>query len=467
MLNDFVTSCIRSELPFTPNDEQAELLQLLGAFLVSTDDRRLFLLKGYAGTGKTSIVSGMVRAMSRLGQKTLLLAPTGRAAKVLTSYAHRPAYTIHKKLYRQRTVLSPDFSIAPNLLKDTLFIVDEASMISNQPYDNAAFGTGLLLDDLIMHVYSSPGCALLLLGDTAQLPPVGQTLSPALDVHHLEGYGLNVSQYTLTQVARQALESGILLNATWLRQQIVEHATHKAPRLQLTHQADIQAVQGVDVQELIQDSYDSVGMEQTMIVTRTNRRASMYNRGIRARILWRDDEISTGDRIMITRNNYYWTREYDGIEFLANGDIFEITRLRNERELYGFRFVDASLLSLDYEWEIDVTLLLDSLMADTAEQVREQQQRLAAAVAEDYPEIRNRRDLMKAVMDNPYYNALQFKFAYAATCHKSQGGQWKHVYVDPGLLQPEQIDMDYYRWLYTALTRATERVFLLNMPSDV
>ncbi len=463
MLSDFILKRIRACLPYTPNDQQEELLTKLCQFLLSTEQERLFLLCGYAGTGKTSIVAGVVQALQSLQQRTVLLAPTGRAAKVLSAYSGQPAYTIHKQIYRQKAMGDSRFGLSYNAHKDTLFIVDEASMIANSSSaDEQGFGTGRLLDDLLEYVYSGSNCSLLLIGDNAQLPPVGQTISPALDYDYLQGYGLTITQHTLTQVARQALDSGILTNATNLRKQIAEEDVLHAPTFVLDGFPDIRKLSGEEMVEEVERAYREVGVEETMIVVRTNRRMNLYNQGIRARVLWKEDEISGGDRIMVTRNNYFWTKQYEGLDFLANGDMFEIGRLKHFREMYGYHFVDASLHALDYDWEIDVVLWLETLSTDSPEANYQLQKTLVSRIAEDYPEIHSKKEMWKKIMESPYYNALQVKHAYAVTCHKAQGGQWKRVFVDQGMITEDQYGIDYYRWLYTALTRASEQLFLIN-----
>ncbi len=403
-------------------------------------------------------MAALVKALGELEQPIVLLAPTGRAAKVLARYANKSAYTIHKYIYRQNKLGMDAFSLSDNLHKHTLFIVDEASMISGQR-DNPTFGSGILLQDLIKYVYSGEGCSLLLLGDDAQLPPIGSELSPALDVDYLTGYGLNIMSYTLTQVARQALDSGILTNATAIRQQI---STPFSPfRYHFT--PDFQTFQGNDFVELLEHSYNEVGVEETIILTRTNRRTNLYNQGVRTRILWKDDALSSGDRLMISKNNYFWTKDYEGIPFLANGDMMEIVRLRNWHEMYGFQFVDASLRALDYDWEIDVILWLDTLTTDSPDVNNQLHRQLFDRISEDYPELQNnRKKLVETIYDSPYYNALQIRFAYAVTCHKAQGGQWKRVFIDPSNIPIEERDKNYYRWLYTAITRATECIYLLK-----
>jgi len=463
MLQNFIASRIHAQLPFEPTEQQTQLIELLGAFLMSTDNEKVFLLRGYAGTGKTSVVSALVRALNELKQKTVLLAPTGRAAKVISGYSGFPAFTIHKKIYRQKSMSEFRFQLADNLHTHTLFIVDEASMISNTGTETT-FGSGRLLDDLIEFVYGGEGCSLLLLGDTAQLPPVMQPHSPALEPDKIIGYGLHLQQFTLTHVVRQALESGILHNATLLRQQLIEEKTDEFPLFELEGFSDICKLNGTELLDEIQRSYDGVGVEDTIVVTRSNKRANIYNNGIRARVMMKEDELSSGDLLMITRNNYFWNKPYKEIDFIANGDILQVTRVRKYHEIYGFRFVDLSLRSLDYDWEIDARIWLDALQSDSPAAMNEKTNKLFQAVAEDYPEITTKKLLYKKILENEYYNALQVKFAYAVTCHKAQGGQWKKVFIDPGQINDDQLNSDFYRWLYTALTRATETVFLVNFP---
>lgn len=464
MLQNFIATRIQEQLPFEPNEQQSQLLDALGSFLMSTDKEKLFLLKGYAGTGKTSVISALVRALNELKQKTVLMAPTGRAAKVISGYSGYPAFTIHKKIYRQKSMSEFRFQLADNLNTHTLFIVDEASMISNSGVETT-FGSGRLLDDLIQFVYGGEGCSLLILGDIAQLPPVMQPQSPALETENLLGYGLKVSEFTLTHVVRQALESGILHNATLLRQQITEDQTTVFPTFDLSGFDDIRKLNGMELIEEIQRAYDGVGVEDTIVVTRSNKRANIYNNGIRSRVMMKDEEITNGDLLMVTRNNYYWNKPYKEIDFIANGDILQIVRVKKYHEIYGFRFVDLTLRSLDFDWEIDARIWLDSLQSESPGQMNEMTNKLFEAVGEDYPEITTKREKFKKILENEYYNALQVKFAYAVTCHKAQGGQWKKVFIDPGQIAEDQINSDFYRWLYTALTRATETVFLINFPN--
>lgn len=465
MLENFIISRIKAELPFVPNTEKDALFERLGRFLVSSTPRKCFLLKGYAGTGKTSVVSALVRAMEKLQQVCVLLAPTGRAAKVLAHYSGYPAFTIHKWIYRQDSTTADTFSLAENKFVNALFIIDEGSMIS-AANDNSSFGSGSLLNDLIRYVYSGEGCSLLLLGDDAQLPPVGSANSNALEPDFLAGYGLNVTDFTLTQVARQALDSDILRNATNLRTNLNTDNYDYS----IVPGSTLQILDNSAVLEQLENSYREAGAEQTLIITRSNKRTNLYNQGVRARILWKEGSLSNGDRLMISKNNYFWTAEYDNLPFLANGDMVEIVRLRNERELYGYRFVDASLRLIDYDYEVDAILWVDTLFTDSPDKSYSMQRDLFAKIAEDYPEIRNKKELVKTIRANEYYNALQVRFAYAVTCHKAQGGQWQNVFIDPGNTDfsqaSEEDKRDFIRWLYTAITRATEHVFLLNFKTN-
>lgn len=468
MLEDFIIGRIKTELPFEPNEEKEGLFKALGAFIVSRDEHKVFILRGYAGTGKTSVMSALVRALMGLKQPCVLLAPTGRAAKVLSRYSGFPAYTIHKQIYRQNQLGVEAFSLTDNLHARTLFIVDEASMLSGER-DNSTFGSGCLLDDLVRYVYNGKGCSLLLLGDDAQLPPVGSSLSPALDTDFMRGYGLSVFSYQLSAVARQALDSGILKEATRIREELsAVSIQHSAVSIQPDGR-DVIKVPGEEVIEQLEDSWRAVGAEETLIIARSNKMTNLYNQGVRARVLWKEDDLSGGDRLMVTKNNYFWAQEYKDLEFLANGDMFEIERLTNRHEMYGFQFANASLRSVDYDWEIDALIWIDTLMTDSPEANYQLQRELFSRIAEDYPEIRNKKELVKKIYESPYYNALQVRFAYCVTCHKSQGGQWKHVYIDTSGIGEDQERMadpaerrEFLRWLYTAITRATEKIFILR-----
>ena len=466
MLEDFIIGRIKAELPFEPNEEKEGLLTALGAFLVSRDETKAFILRGYAGTGKTSVVSALVRALEGLKQQCVLLAPTGRAAKVLSRYSGFTAYTIHKKIYRQNQLGQEAFSLSDNRHVRTLFIVDEASMLSGQR-DNGLFGSGCLLDDLVKYVYNGQGCSLLLLGDDAQLPPVGSVNSPALNPDFMAQYGLHVTCFALTQVARQALDSGILGEATRIRNELAGN-TLSAVTLN-PNGKDIISVSGDEVIDTLEHSWREVGAEDTLIIARSNKMTNLYNQGVRARVLWKEDDLSNGDRLMVTKNNYFWAQEYKDLEFIANGDMFEIERLTNTHEMYGFHFAKADLKSVDYDWEIEALVWLDSLTTDSPEANFTLQKELFARIAEDYPEIRSKKELVKKIYESPYYNALQVRFAYCVTCHKSQGGQWRHIYIDTSGIGEDEARMadrverrEYIRWLYTAITRATEKIYLLR-----
>ncbi|MGN0227963.1 MAG: ATP-dependent RecD-like DNA helicase [Paludibacteraceae bacterium] len=466
MLEDFIIGRIKAELPFEPNEEKEGLLTALGAFLVSRDETKAFILRGYAGTGKTSVVSALVRALEGLKQQCVLLAPTGRAAKVLSRYSGFTAYTIHKKIYRQNQLGQEAFSLSDNRHVRTLFIVDEASMLSGQR-DNGLFGSGCLLDDLVKYVYNGQGCSLLLLGDDAQLPPVGSVNSPALNTDFMAQYGLHVTCFALTQVARQALDSGILGEATRIRNGLAGN-TLSAVTLN-PNGKDIISVPGDEVIDTLEHSWREVGAEDTLIIARSNKMTNLYNQGVRARVLWKEDDLSNGDRLMVTKNNYFWAQEYKDLEFIANGDMFEIERLTNTHEMYGFHFAKADLKSVDYDWEIEALVWLDSLTTDSPEANFTLQKELFARIAEDYPEIRSKKELVKKIYESPYYNALQVRFAYCVTCHKSQGGQWRHIYIDTSGIGEDEARMadrverrEYIRWLYTAITRATEKIYLLR-----
>lgn len=466
MLEDFIIGRIKAELPFEPNAEKEGLLAALGSFLVRRDEKKAFILRGYAGTGKTSVMSALVRALEGLKQPCVLLAPTGRAAKVLSRYSGAPAYTIHKKIYRQNQLGVEAFSLSDNLHKGTLFIVDESSMLSGNR-DNTTFGSGCLLDDLVKYVYNRQGCRLLLVGDDAQLPPVGSVNSPALDAEYMAyRYQLSVVSYQLTEVARQALDSGILKEATRIRNKL--DSLDYLGNLGILVNKDIVRLKGEEVVETLEASWREVGAEETLIIARSNKMTNLYNGGVRARVLWKEDELSNGDRIMVTKNNYFWAQEYEDLEFLANGDMFEIERLHHIHELYDFHFAKASLRSVDYNWEIDALVWLDTLTTESPEANYALQKELFARIAEDYPEIRNRKELVKKIFESPYYNALQIRYAYCVTCHKAQGGQWKHVYIDSGFSEEwiqgleDEEKREYLRWLYTAVTRSTEKIYILR-----
>ncbi|WP_321520051.1 AAA family ATPase [uncultured Bacteroides sp.] len=469
MINSYLVGQIKENFPHEPTPEQSLAVEALAEFLLSPVNDTVFILRGYAGTGKTTLVSAVVRTMMKLEQKAILLAPTGRAAKVLSVYSGHPAFTIHKKIYRQQSFSNElsNFSLNDNLHQHTLFIVDEASMISNDGLSGSAFGTGRLLDDLVQYVYSGQGCRLLLMGDTAQLPPVGEEESPALTSDVLKGYGLSVREIDLTQVVRQLGDSGILWNATALRRLIAQGDADSLPMIRINGFPDIRLLAGDELIEEISSCYGKVGMDETIVVCRSNKRANIYNKGIRNTILYREDELSGGDLLMVAKNNYFWTEKCAEIEFIANGDMAVVRRVRRTREMYGFRFADVQLVFPDYQdYELEATVLLDTLHTDAPALPKADNDRLFYAVLEDYSTISTKRERMKKMKADPYYNALQVKYGYAVTCHKAQGGQWKKVFLDQGYISPEMLTPDYFRWLYTAFTRATETLYLVNYPKD-
>lgn len=477
MLSEDLRALITENFIHTPTEQQALVLDMWCRFLLEDSSESIFLMKGYAGTGKTSLVGALVKTLRMLHQKVVLLAPTGRAAKVMGSYAGYPAGTIHRHIYRQRTFGEERFMPAPNLTKHALYIVDEASMIANEGLSGSIFGDGRLLDDLIQYVYSGDGCRLILIGDTAQLPPVGETVSPALNENVLSGYGLNLRKVQLTEVVRQANTSGILWNATMLRQCLCMERLKGLPKLNISF-PDVSVIHGSELIEALERSYWQCGKEGTIVITRSNKRANVYNQGIRSRILDYDCELGSGDMVMVSKNKYL-----HGKDLIANGEMGIIRRIRNERELYGFRFADATITLIDRiatdssdtqeteteqesHTELDTVVLLDTLHSEAPALTREQQQTLFLKVCEDYPELHNKKDLYKAVKEDRHYGALQIKYAYAVTCHKAQGGQWEDVYVDQGYLPEETPTEDYLRWLYTAITRATSHVYLVNWPEE-
>jgi exodeoxyribonuclease-5 len=469
MINNYLEQQIKRNFRYSATLEQEKAVKSFSDFLFSVKSDQIFVLRGYAGTGKTSLVGALVRTLDQLERRVILLAPTGRAAKVFSHYAGHSAFTIHKKIYRQKAFTGDmtGFQLEPNLHPHTLFIVDEASMIANEGLSGATFGTGRLLDDLIHYVYSAEGCRLMLVGDTAQLPPIGEEESPALNPEVLAGYGLQVTLETLTEVVRQRGESGILSNATALRQCIAQDDCFALPRLQAHGFPDVRITPGDELIEAISECYQHAGMDQTIIITRSNKRANQYNEGIRRTILYREEELESGDWLMVAKNNYFWSEGRKDIDFIANGDIAVVRRVRRVREEYGFRFADVVLQFPDYdEVEMEVKILLDTLHTDAPSLTREQNELLFNTILEDYADIPLKRDRMQKMKQDPYYNALQVKYAYAVTCHKAQGGQWSRVFLDQGYLTEDMVNPDFYRWLYTAFTRATEKIYLVNYKEE-
>lgn len=464
MINKVLRDKISDFFVNEPTKEQKIAAEKLSDYIFSPFSDRIFLLRGYAGTGKTTVVGALVGALGQIGIKTMLLAPTGRAAKVLSAFAGRPAFTIHKKIYRQNEFSNDmdNYSLMPNLYKDTVFIVDEASMISNQGL-SSAFSGGRLLDDLLRFVFSSERCRLVLTGDTAQLPPVGECESPALSRAVLEGCGFGVDEYVMRRTVRQEESSGILWNATMIRRLLDNEQFGVMPALRSDGFADVARVGGMDIIGYLSDSYSEVGRDETIVITRSNKRAGIFNRGIRNTVLYNEDMLSTGDMLMIAKNNYYWAEDVKEMEFIANGDIARVERIRNQRELYGFKFADVTMSFPDYDdVELDATVLLDTLYSDYASLSREDDNRLYEKVVEDYSYLPTKGERVRGVKSDQYFNALQVKFAYAVTCHKAQGGQWKHVYLDKGYVTDEMVDADFMRWLYTAVTRATEKLYIIG-----
>lgn len=463
MIEDEITFRVLAEFHFTPTAEQRDAVSVFASFITDRDPHSVMVLRGSAGTGKTVLAGAIVKAMTGLGRKVMLLAPTGRAAKVFALNSGHEAFTIHRRIYRERTFSGPggSFNLNDNLYADTLFIVDEASMISNMGHESA-FGSGRLLDDLISYVYSGRNCRMLLVGDMAQLPPIGETASPALSADVLRAYGLHVHECDLRTVVRQGSRSGILHNATALRTLIDSGDTTVAVDTSFT---DVRVVPGNELIEQISTSYGTAGMDDTIIITRSNKRANVYNQGIRNTILDREEPLSTGDILMVVRNKYLEPKLKAPVAFIANGDRGIVRRVSNFRDLYGFHFADVSLEFPDYDnFELDTTVILDTLTSESPALTREQNEKLFNAVMDDYADIPLKADRMKGLREDAYYNALQVKFGYAVTCHKAQGGQWTDVFVDQGYLTDDMIGPDYIHWLYTAFTRATGHLYLVNWP---
>ena len=440
-------------------------LQCFGRFLASRDDMPMMLMRGSAGTGKTSLVAAMVQTLVSLRQKVVLMAPTGRAAKVLSISSSLPASTIHRKIYRQKTMLG-DFNLNDNLHTDTLFVIDEASMISSFSMSETGFGSGNLLDDLVQYVYSGRNCRMLLIGDTAQLPPVGEDESPALISEILYGYGATLYECDLSEVLRQSSQSGILYNATAIRSLIQHEEATELPKLRFYGFSDIFALPGNELIDTLSSSYSKVGIDDTIVITRSNKNATMYNNGIRAQVLDREELLERGDQVMIVKNHTLpkpsGNDNYQP-SFIANGDKAIVVRVRNFRELYGFHFADATLRFPDYDnFELDTIVLTDTLQSDAPAITQEQSTALFNAIEEDYADIPRKADRMKAIRDDAYFNAIQIKYAYAVTCHKAQGGQWSHVYIDQGYMTDDMLTPDYIHWLYTAITRGREKVYMVN-----
>ena len=492
MINDYLKELILQNFGLKPTTEQAKVIESLCLFILSPDANSIFLLRGFAGTGKTSLVSALVKTMKQLDRECTLMAPTGRAAKVFSLYAEHPAFTIHKRIYRQKSIDKDSiFTLNYNMRQNLLFICDEASMIANDEYTSGGlYGTGRLLDDMVHFVYGGKGCRLIIMGDTAQLPPVGDEESPALQESWLSGYGLNVVSHTLTEVVRQAENSGILWNATQLRKLMDTESIFDLPKIRFKGFPDVCNISGNELINTLEQCYYRDGESETIVVTRSNKRAKIYNNGIRAQILWREELLEGKDMLMIAKNNYYWTEQLalqhlanaqaEGktpeeaetlpFDFIANGDTAIVRRIRRQREFYGFTFADAELTFPDYDdFTMEATVLIDTLQTEAPALSKEQQDTLFNNIMEDYkgdPALRSKQERLKALRNDPYYNALQIKYAYAITCHKAQGGQWTNVFVDQGYMTEELLGPEYFRWLYTAITRATTRVFFVNWKDE-
>lgn len=477
MITDELTYRIREALGLEPTAEQGQAIETFAQFMTDRHTEAVMVMHGSAGTGKTTLAAAIVKAMTALGQKLVLLAPTGRAAKVFSLYAGHAAFTIHRRIYRQKS-LEGRFELSFNNAQDTLFIVDEASMIANSSsFSDTIFAGGQLMDDLIRFVYNDRNCRLMFIGDRAQLPPVGETDSPALQSDVLRSYGLHVHECNLSEVLRQSQESGILWNATKIRSlgtTVPSGSPLGLPKIRVAGFADIHIVPGNELIETLANSYSHVGQDETIVVTRSNKHANIYNQGIRNQVLDCEDELCSGDQLMIVKNNYYWLEEElrqatekieQPMSFLANGDRAVVRRVRRVHEQYGFRFAEVTMKFPDYDdYELTVMALLDTLTSEAPALTREQQERLYNKVLEDYTDIPHKADRIKKVKTDRYYNAVQVKFAYAATCHKAQGGQWAHVYIDQGYMTDDMLNADYLHWLYTAFTRATEQLYLVNWP---
>ena len=481
MVVDELKYKILQQFGFPPTQEQANALDVFARFLTDRNPQVVMILRGSAGTGKTSLSGAIVRTLQAIRQKVMLLAPTGRAAKVYSLNSGTPAYTIHRRIYREKSFSGVDgqFNLNDNLFTDTLFMVDEASMVANLGLGGMNFGSGCLLDDLVHFVYQGRNDRLMLIGDKAQLPPVGEEESPALNAAMLQGYGLTVYECDLNEVLRQSEQSGILYNATMIRQMITHDDITQLPKIRFTGFSDIRQMPGAELIEALADSYHHVGLDDTIVVTRSNKRANIFNQGIRNMVLDREEELSQGDILMIVKNNYYWMEEErkkikekdnqvpsnDIPAFLANGDRAKVLKVRRRIDLYGFRFATLLLQFPDYgNYELEATVLLDTLTSEAPALTHEQQEELFHQIEEDYQDIPLKADRMKAIRQDQFYNALQVKFAYAVTCHKAQGGQWAHVYVDQGYMTDDMLTPDYIHWLYTAFTRATEMLYLVNWP---
>lgn len=464
MINDHIKSQIYSKFSFTPTKGQNKIIENLANWISEPEYDSVFILNGYAGTGKTTLISAFATTLAELRIKPILLAPTGRAAKVVAQMTGMPAHTIHKKIYRQKSLADAEarFMLNFNKEKDAVFIVDEASMIADYSMDGSVFGSGSLLDDLFEYVRSGERCRVMFVGDAAQLPPVGHDLSPALNPERMKVYGPVIYE-TLDEVVRQQMDSGILFNATMVRC-MLDAGIYEIPLFDTSY-PDFEAISGAEVLEKVEECYSRYGRDDVIVITRSNKRANRFNEGIRRLTLCAEEAIESGDMLMVVKNNYHFTeREEDcKIDFVANGDTARLMRIRRYHDLYGFRFADAVLRFADYDdYELDCKILLDTLTSEAPALTAEQSKSLFTAIEEDYLDVTNKRERYKKIRDDSYYNAMQVKFGYAVTCHKAQGGQWSAVFVDKMLFGDEEMSRDMLRWLYTAITRATEKLYLVN-----
>ena len=460
MLSLHIDSQIYTNFSFTPTLDQKKLIEMLSQYIAESKNGDIFIVNGYAGTGKTTVIAALVKTLRQHKTNVYLLAPTGRAAKIMSQYSSTQAYTIHKKIYKQKSALIDKFVLDRNLSKNSYFIIDEASMLSDSSYENNIFGSGNLLHDLISYVNNGANCRLIIVGDKAQLPPIGHPVSPALDIHTMEFYG-RITYCEIKKVVRQQMGSGVLTNATLIRK-LIERGEKGIPKFKLDY-PDIKAISGSQFVEELETAYSLFGIKETIVITRSNKQANRFNQGIRSRVLYQEEEISSGDLLMVVKNNYHYISEEQAFDFIANGDIVEIMRIRRYEELYGFRFVNVALCFPDYDnLEMECKIILDTLESDTPSLNQEQSRQLFYAIEEDYSHITRKAERYNKIKEDDYYNALQIKFAYAITCHKAQGGQWDCVFIDKMLFGEEEMNSDLQRWLYTAFTRTKKKVYLIN-----
>ncbi|HOZ75100.1 MAG TPA: AAA family ATPase [Flavobacterium sp.] len=463
-------SVLTRNFPFQPTYKQDIFFQMVAQFASNSNNDEIFVLKGYAGTGKTTVISTLVNNLSEINRKYVLLAPTGRAAKVIANYSQKPAFTIHKKIYfpKKNSGGGLSFTLQPNKHKNTIFIVDEASMISDVNQESKLYENGSLLDDLVSYIYSGANCKMILLGDTAQLPPVNLDISPALDTRTLAlHYQKEIRHIELDEVMRQGEKSGILFNATELRE-LLSNELFDTFQFDLRYFNDVvRLVDGYDIQDAIQSAYGKYSIEDTAFIVRSNKRANAYNQQIRMKILDKESELSAGDYLMVVKNNYFWLKETDEAGFIANGDIIEVLQIFNFKELYGFKFANVKIRMVDYpnQRPFETVLLLDTITSESPSLSYDDANRLYEEVMKDYESEPTKFKKFQKVKENEYFNALQVKFSYAITCHKSQGGQWNTVFIEQPYL-PDGIDRDYIRWLYTAVTRAKEKLYLIGFKDD-